>query len=1031
MSWKAQNGAWVWVADGSGNPNAPPPAAPPPAPRVGPTPANVAPATSAAHTTLADPATFDYSTQGAAGGDDGWGTGALNAAIPAAANAVTAATTGASPPGATTNPATGQPWTYTELDAASRGGAPPSAAAGEVKQVPGGTGPGGISNPPRYVTTDGKQFTTSALAQLHQDELNRQNGQPGIFGANTGLTSSQNGGRTLSDSDPLNSALSNNNNLTNRIQVQSAQDIGRLAGAGGQGQVTLDAASGQATSTGNQIYSDAQRAADAARALGVSGLNETRALGAQAQNKAMDSAAPLNTVAATDFVASADARAKAADLAARTGMTLDQAMQTVNQLLGIDTTAQTTGTLRGFNGSPGTSADLKGMPMGVSATGDLGNFTGSSGTSGALAVLDPRAGATSELGAFRSTPGTATALAGLDTHINATDALSDFSAGGNADLATLERFANGGDIGPSQAEALLREQSDQNMANSIALARSGRGAGDNAAAMRQALFSNAATQQKTGNDLAALRAKEAETQRTQNITAGTAAAGTATTQSAQKLQAITEKQTGELTSLTTKLNALVASGQMTQKAADQQLDALKAKQQGELEASGQKITALTSSGQQLQTQTAQQLDAKKAQQQGQLQAETDRLNALVAAGQMDQTQAAQRLDALKAAQQGELAAIAQKSTNVTNAAGTQVNIAQSQADLTKAFATIGLQYDVNSGQVYDAAGKIVQGGDKIAADLLGTGLSNQVGQGQVAAGITTAGMDKLTTLTNTSVDAQKASAILGVQVAGAITSLSQVELSQLSDIVKSQNSEALQAWAAAKGFTLQQNAADAQQTAAAMQAVGTIIAGMAMMSDIRAKTDIGPLSVEDWLKQNGINAPAANPAPAAEAAPMSNEQKLALIKMAGSLGGSLGTAIGSDIRAKKDITPAGGTGTAEVLSKLATPGTGAAEIQRKGQDMSFDDWIASKRGSTDVRAAKGYEYSYKDPSAPGAAPGRQFGPMAQDLEKTSAADAVGTSPNGMKYVDPNRAALSAIAGLSEQQRRLDAHEEVLKRLIGR
>lgn len=73
--------------------------------------------------------------------------------------------------------------------------------------------------------------------------------------------------------------------------------------------------------------------------------------------------------------------------------------------------------------------------------------------------------------------------------------------------------------GPSAAEAQLQQASDASMAQSVALARSGRGAGDNAAAMRNAQFQNAATMQQTGGQMANLRAQEAATWRAQQLQA--------------------------------------------------------------------------------------------------------------------------------------------------------------------------------------------------------------------------------------------------------------------------------------------------------------------------------------------------------------------------------------------------------------------------------------------------------------------------------------------------------------------------------
>lgn len=82
---------------------------------------------------------------------------------------------------------------------------------------------------------------------------------------------------------------------------------------------------------------------------------------------------------------------------------------------------------------------------------------------------------------------------------------------------------------------------------------------------------------------------------------------------------------------------------------------------------------------------------------------------------------------------------------------------------------------------------------------------------------------------------------------------------------------------------------------------------------------------------------------------------------------------------------------------------------------------------TDLRPAQGYSYEYKDPKAPGAAPGKHFGPMAQDLEQTPAgASVVATDPKtGMKSVDTDRLSLVNASAISEQQKRIDDLEAML------
>jgi hypothetical protein len=86
-----------------------------------------------------------------------------------------------------------------------------------------------------------------------------------------------------------------------------------------------------------------------------------------------------------------------------------------------------------------------------------------------------------------------------------------------------------------------------------------------------------------------------------------------------------------------------------------------------------------------------------------------------------------------------------------------------------------------------------------------------------------------------------------------------------------------------------------------------------------------------------------------------------------------------------------------------------------------DPFAAAPPPAVDLRPAQGYSYEYKDPRAPGATPGRQVGPMAQDLERTAAAGAVHDTPNG-KQVDTPRLTMVNTAAISELQRKLQRLE---------
>lgn len=98
-------------------------------------------------------------------------------------------------------------------------------------------------------------------------------------------------------------------------------------------------------------------------------------------------------------------------------------------------------------------------------------------------------------------------------------------------FGALQQFANQGP-GPSAAQAQLQEATDANTRNALAMARSGRGMGGGAAAMRQAIGQNAATQQQANSQMAQLRANENTAYQQQRLQA-LGQAGTLASQTAQ------------------------------------------------------------------------------------------------------------------------------------------------------------------------------------------------------------------------------------------------------------------------------------------------------------------------------------------------------------------------------------------------------------------------------------------------------------------------------------------------------------------
>lgn len=112
-----------------------------------------------------------------------------------------------------------------------------------------------------------------------------------------------------------------------------------------------------------------------------------------------------------------------------------------------------------------------------------------------------------------------------------------------------------------------------------------------------------------------------------------------------------------------------------------------------------------------------------------------------------------------------------------------------------------------------------------------------------------------------------------------------------------------------------------------------------------------------------------------------------------------GTAIAkSDITSKKNISAAG-----EQVSDAI-----------RGVQVPYP--MASGVGMQ----APAYAYEYKDPSSNGARPGVNYGPMAQDLEKTPAGASVVVDKGGKKGIDTSRLTLLNTSELSKMRQELDA-----------
>lgn len=122
----------------------------------------------------------------------------------------------------------------------------------------------------------------------------------------------------------------------------------------------------------------------------------------------------------------------------------------------------------------------------------------------------------------------------------------------------------------------------------------------------------------------------------------------------------------------------------------------------------------------------------------------------------------------------------------------------------------------------------------------------------------------------------------------------------------------------------------------------------------------------------------------------------------------------SDIRKKTDIAPAGES-ISNAYRGIARANDQAGQI--RNANVEYPSPFAPLSSSS---------YHYRDPNAPGAAPGQQFGPMAQELERTPAGrTAVTTMPDGSKGIDTGRLSLMNASQTAENTRKLDALQHAL------
>lgn len=271
----------------------------------------------------------------------------------------------------------------------------------------------------------------------------------------------------------------------------------------------------------------------------------------------------------------------------------------------------------------------------------------------------------------------------------------------------------------------------------------------------------------------------------------------------------------------------------------------------------------------------------------------------------------------------------------------------------------------------------------------------------------------------------------------------------------------LRVWAAQNGYELAQQQASAQKDAAVINGVSSGVASYygAKRSDIRSKTRIAPdrgegtefgrilsnstrfLTGAPMRPEHPVRRPASRAMPAA-APPRRGDGFASGLAFDGELyrPGAHG---GSSER------PAGFRGSSARPSTVEAEGQALSDwVSANGLTPMQQEYMAPREVTSGgqrvtlkqpdyealdaVREAPGSFYDYKDPKALGAAPGRHYGPMAQDLAKTPAgASAVVKQPDGSLGVDTGRLALVNTGAVSAQQQQIDDLSAQLDELLGK
>lgn len=641
---------------------------------------------------------------------------------------------------------------------------------------------------PRFMTRDpvtGALIYTTAGAEDQNfktsDPLGARTDQRGVGEMNVlsklGYASNYQGG------SPLGAAFG----YTPQDLVQQSQDVGardqqaiQQAAVAGQGQ--LNAAAQASYQGGQGLLDNSYQTAAYQQGLGQQGLAQSQALADYNTGQGQQALQGMSSLGAQANQASGYYGGEGQQ---QLGAQQDYAAQGLAQLGQIRQQAQQA--VGNLNAGAGTSAAGQGYYSGQSAGYGQGAQASQQISAGGYGQLAGQGIADqAQMGALGSQQGQAANYYGGQGAVQSGYA-NDDRASALAAVNRLQNFYQQGP-GPSAAQAQLASASDQNQANAISLANSGHNAGDNAQAMRQAMFSNAATQQQTAGQMATLRAQEDAAWRGQQL----GAMGT----EQSSLGNIRGQDIGAATSNANLSQGFSGLGQQAYQSGAQL---------GQAATSGAAAGYAGLGGQQLQGQ--------------------DSLAQLgLGYGQLGQTYTQ------NAGQLGMQAGGVEQQA-LQGWGGQSLSGAQASGQLGLGYGQLGQQYYQNGQQA-------AQGYGQLANSALSTGLGYQQGMQGLSNQASANGANAYATMSGQGNALQQASAGVGLQGAGQATAIDQSTQGQLQDMYGKQLSAETSRYGADKNVAIAQMADSSNNTAATIGGIATLGAGLLTMSDRRGKKNL-------------------------------------------------------------------------------------------------------------------------------------------------------------------------------------------------